>query len=166
MVSFELGKEIKMFFVLSRAWDKEEILSPHEESNLRPSDSAFRCSTTEPQRLHGNYGNYGNFQKRISHTKNILAIRQGHSFISLKKFYRKGYEDLPPEELSVGAVVPLLVGSTSVLRPFIELTLNSPSFPSLAASLSVMITSCSFVAELNFSARSTMILPHLGTDIY
>ena len=72
MVSFELGKEIKMFFVLSLAWDKEEILSPHEESNLRPSDSAFQCSTTEPQRLHGNYGN---FQKRISHTKNILAIR-------------------------------------------------------------------------------------------
>ena len=27
-----------MFFVLSRAWDKEKILSPHEESNLRPSD--------------------------------------------------------------------------------------------------------------------------------
>ena len=39
MVSFELGKELrKMFFVLSRAWDKEKILSPHEESNLRPSD--------------------------------------------------------------------------------------------------------------------------------
>ena len=28
----------KYFFVLSRAWDKEKILSPHEESNLRPSD--------------------------------------------------------------------------------------------------------------------------------
>ena len=26
------------FFVLSRAWDKEKILSLHEESNLRPSD--------------------------------------------------------------------------------------------------------------------------------
>ena len=39
MVSFELGEELrKMFFVLSRAWDKEKILSPHEESNLRPSD--------------------------------------------------------------------------------------------------------------------------------
>ena len=37
MVSFELGEELK-FFVLSRAWDKEKILSPHEESNLRPSD--------------------------------------------------------------------------------------------------------------------------------
>ena len=36
-----------MFFVLSRAWNKEKILSPHEESNLRPSHSALRCSTTE-----------------------------------------------------------------------------------------------------------------------
>ena len=33
------------FFVLSRAWDKEKkILSPHEEANLKPSDSALRCS--------------------------------------------------------------------------------------------------------------------------
>ena len=39
MVSFELGKKYrKMFFVLSRARDKEKILSPHEESNPRPSD--------------------------------------------------------------------------------------------------------------------------------
>ena len=29
----------RCFFVLSRAWDKEKILSPHKESNLRPSDS-------------------------------------------------------------------------------------------------------------------------------
>ena len=35
MVSFELGKEIrKMFFVLSRVWDKEKIMSLHEESNV------------------------------------------------------------------------------------------------------------------------------------
>ena len=34
-------------------WDKEKILSLHEELNLRPSDSALRCSTTEPQRLQG-----------------------------------------------------------------------------------------------------------------
>ena len=38
-------------FVLSWAWDKEKILSPHEESNLRPSDSALQCFTTEPQTL-------------------------------------------------------------------------------------------------------------------
>ena len=35
----------RRFFVLSRAWDKEKILSLHEESNLRPSDSALQCST-------------------------------------------------------------------------------------------------------------------------
>ena len=34
-----------MFFVMSRAWDKEKILSPHEESNLRPSDL---CSDAQP----------------------------------------------------------------------------------------------------------------------
>ena len=27
-----------MLFISSRVWDKEKILSPHEESNLRPSD--------------------------------------------------------------------------------------------------------------------------------
>ena len=42
-----------MFLVSSRAWDKENVLNSHEESNLRPSDSALRCSTTEPQRLYG-----------------------------------------------------------------------------------------------------------------
>ena len=44
----------KMFFVMSRVWDKGKILSLHEESNLRPLD--FRCSTTEPQRLYGERG--------------------------------------------------------------------------------------------------------------
>ena len=35
---------------------KKKILSPHEESNLRPSDSVLQCSTTEPQRVHGERG--------------------------------------------------------------------------------------------------------------
>ena len=39
--------------VLSRARVQEKILSSREVSNLRPSDSALRCSTTEPQRLYG-----------------------------------------------------------------------------------------------------------------
>ena len=35
-----------MVFVLSRAWDKKKFFKVvHEESNLRPSDSALRCST-------------------------------------------------------------------------------------------------------------------------
>ena len=43
----------RSFFVLSRAWDKEKILIPQEESNLRPP---LRCSTTEAQRLSGERG--------------------------------------------------------------------------------------------------------------
>ena len=38
----------KDVFVLSRAWDKEKILSPHEKSNLRSSHSALRCSNHWP----------------------------------------------------------------------------------------------------------------------
>ena len=38
-----------VFFVLLRVWDKEKILSSHEELNLWPSDSALWCSTTEPE---------------------------------------------------------------------------------------------------------------------
>ena len=46
-----------MFFSFCRErGTKKKILSPHEESNLRPSDSALRCSITEPQRLHGKRG--------------------------------------------------------------------------------------------------------------
>ena len=75
--------------------------------------------------------------------------------------YIRCKEDLPPEHPSGVNVAPPPVGSTSGLFPLIEFTLNSPSFPSFTASLSVMITSCSFVVELNFSARSTIILPHL-----
>ena len=37
-----------MFFISSQAWNKEQILYPHEESNLRPSDSALQCSISEP----------------------------------------------------------------------------------------------------------------------
>ena len=33
---------MEMFFVSSRAWDKKEILSPHDEANFRPSDFALR----------------------------------------------------------------------------------------------------------------------------
>ena len=45
-----------VFFVLSRAWDNEKNLSPLEESNLRPSYSALRYSTTELQRVDGERG--------------------------------------------------------------------------------------------------------------
>ena len=38
-----------VFFVLLRVWDKEKILSSHEELNPWPSYSALWCSTTEPE---------------------------------------------------------------------------------------------------------------------
>ena len=43
-----LQVEKDFFSVISWVWDKEKIVSPNEESNLRPSDSALQCSTTEP----------------------------------------------------------------------------------------------------------------------
>ena len=54
----ELGKEIEkiVFSPFHERGTKKKILSPHEESNLRPSDSAPRCLTTEPQRLYGERG--------------------------------------------------------------------------------------------------------------
>ena len=45
-----------MFSVLSQTWDKEKVPSLHEESNLRTLDSALWCSTTDPQRLYGEWG--------------------------------------------------------------------------------------------------------------
>ena len=57
MVSFELGKEIEkdVFFVLSLVWDKEKMLSPHEESEDLKFDSSwgikfFFCSTLVTRR--------------------------------------------------------------------------------------------------------------------
>lgn len=43
-----LQVEKYIFSFMSWVWDKEKIASPNEESNLRPSDSALQCSTTEP----------------------------------------------------------------------------------------------------------------------
>ena len=45
----------RFFFVFWQAWDRK-ILSPHKELNLRPLDFTLWCSTTEPQRLHGEGG--------------------------------------------------------------------------------------------------------------
>ena len=64
-----------MFFVFSPAWDKEKILSFHEESNLRPSYSALRCSTTKPQALYDEEG-LTNIGHLFSTDKVFLYIRQ------------------------------------------------------------------------------------------
>ena len=56
-----------------------------------------------------------------------------------------------------------LVGVIPVSRvPVIELTVKSPNFSFLTASRSIESTSLSLTVELNFMARSTIILPHLG----
>ena len=45
MVSFELGEELrKMFFRLVTSVGQRKILSPHEKSNLRPSDLEHRSA--------------------------------------------------------------------------------------------------------------------------
>ena len=58
MVSFELGNEVEknFFFSLVTSVGQRKKKIPHKELNLRPSDSALRCSTTEPQRLYGERG--------------------------------------------------------------------------------------------------------------
>ena len=55
MVSFEFVKEMEkdVFRCVFDERERKKSLSPHEESNLIPADSALRCSTTEPQRLYG-----------------------------------------------------------------------------------------------------------------
>ena len=52
----QLRNREKFFFILSGGWDKEKIMSPYEESNLTPLNSALWCSTTELQRLHREQG--------------------------------------------------------------------------------------------------------------
>ena len=54
MVSFGLGKEIEKDFFLScheHRPRKRLRVNSHKQSNLRPLDSVFWCSTTESQRL-------------------------------------------------------------------------------------------------------------------
>ena len=46
----------KMFIRLVTSVGQRKNSESPEESNLRPSDSALWCSTTEPQRLHGERG--------------------------------------------------------------------------------------------------------------
>ena len=64
-----------MFCVLSRAGDKEKILSSYKEWNFRPSDSALRCCTTEPQRLYGERRPlWSSYVTRVLHTSRISDV--------------------------------------------------------------------------------------------
>jgi len=58
-----------------------------------------------------------------------------------------------------------LVGVVAVVVsrvPVMAVTLKSSNFPLSAASRSIESTSLSLTVELNFRARSTITLPHLG----
>ena len=84
-----------MFFVLSRAWDKENILSPHKESNLRPSDSTLRCSTTEPQRHYGERNGNWNLRSKlreliIRHATNSSYQSLYSSFVVFRQIWSSG----------------------------------------------------------------------------
>ena len=69
-----------MFFVLSRARDKENILSPHEESNLSGKVSERGIRRSEVRFL---MGNHNFFPHARGKTKNIFL----HSFTELKTYH-------------------------------------------------------------------------------
>ena len=62
----------------------------------------------------------------------------------------------------IGVVAMVVVISVSRRVPVMELTLKSPNVLFLAAARSIERTSLSLTVELNFKARSTITLPHLG----
>ena len=74
MVIFKTCKEKeKVVFCLVSSVRKKNI--PHEESNLKPSDSALRCFTTEPQRLYGKqFPLRSSYMTRVQHTARISNV--------------------------------------------------------------------------------------------
>ena len=70
---FLVGKDV--FSSCHARGTKNKILTPCEESNLRPSDSAFRRSTTELQRLYGKQGPLrGSYMARVQYTAWISNV--------------------------------------------------------------------------------------------
>ena len=61
-----------MFFVLSRAWDKEKSLIPQEESNLRPSDSRSDALSHRDSTVSEVY--YEVHTRRVLHTARISNV--------------------------------------------------------------------------------------------
>ena len=64
----------KMFFVFSRAWDKEKVLSPHEESSLRPSYSALRYLPLSHRDFTVSQVYYEVHMTRVIHTAKISNV--------------------------------------------------------------------------------------------
>ena len=110
-----------MFFCLiSQAWDKEKIVSSHEALNLAPQNSAFRCSTTEPQRLHGEQGHYKVHRRYVSCILLGTAMSMASCSVNrIRKFQCVIYElhigPFSPQSLS-GSVVEHRGAESEVLR--------------------------------------------------
>ena len=64
-----------MFFVLSRAWDKEKIMSLHEESNLRPSDSDYSVYSDTIIRLYWRTSNNHRYQGLVNQRHLLIFSR-------------------------------------------------------------------------------------------
>ena len=70
------------------AWDKKKILSPHEESNPRPSGSMLLCSTTEPQRLHSESEVY--YEVHMTHILHTARVSNVDSVMFVDRNKRDG----------------------------------------------------------------------------
>ena len=75
MVNFELGEETeKDVFRHVTSVGQRKILSPYKESNVRPSDSALRCSATVPKRLYSDRGLLRSSKTHALHTARISNV--------------------------------------------------------------------------------------------
>ena len=68
-------------FLFTSVGRRKTILSPDEESNHRPSDSALRCSNTEPLRLYGKPGFYKNSHQILRSEALCLMATQNFFFV-------------------------------------------------------------------------------------
>ena len=72
----------RRFFVLSRAWLKEKILSPHEELNWNGTSdlriSELQCSTTESQILHDERGLVRSFTWKNNFLYHLTELKINH----------------------------------------------------------------------------------------
>ena len=66
--------EKDVFCVFSRAWDKEKVLSPHEESSLRPSYSALRYLPLSHRDFTVSQVYYEVHMTRVIHTAKISNV--------------------------------------------------------------------------------------------
>ena len=92
-----------MFFILSQVWDKVKTVSSHEELNLRPSDCAVWCSTTEPRKLYGEQGLIFRFSqpsKRSSHFF-FFCLSPGHNTLP-QPGIEPGFSNSEPSALTTG----------------------------------------------------------------